>query len=65
MQDSAKELAAFVAKVRGSTGAAKVDLIGHSQGTLMPNYYVKFMRRREVRQALHLPGSAVARHRIC
>jgi triacylglycerol lipase len=43
MQDSAKQLAAFVARVRKSTGAAKVDLIGHSQGTLMPNYYVKFM----------------------
>ena len=43
MQDSAKQLAAFVARVRKSTGAAKVDLVGHSQGTLMPNYYVKFM----------------------
>ena len=43
MQDSAKQLAAFVSKVRTSTGAAKVDFVGHSQGTLMPNYYVKFM----------------------
>jgi triacylglycerol lipase len=43
IQDSAKQLAAFVARVRKSTGAAKVDLVGHSQGTLMPNYYVKFM----------------------
>jgi triacylglycerol lipase len=40
---SAKTLAAFVMKVRRSTGAAKVDLVGHSQGTLMPNYWVKFM----------------------
>jgi triacylglycerol lipase len=43
IQDSAKQLATFVAKVRKATGAAKVDLVGHSQGTLMPNYYVKFM----------------------
>jgi triacylglycerol lipase len=43
MQGSAEVLAAFVARVRTSTGAAKVDLVGHSQGTLMPNYYVKFM----------------------
>jgi triacylglycerol lipase len=43
MQDSARQLAAFVARVRRATGAAKVDLIGHSQGTLMPNYYVKFL----------------------
>ena len=43
IQDSARELATFVAKVRKASGAAKVDLIGHSQGTLMPNYYVKFM----------------------
>lgn len=40
---SAQELKDFVAKVLASTGAAKVDLIGHSQGTLMPNYYVRFL----------------------
>lgn len=44
MRVSAQQLAAFVAKVRRTTGAAKVDLIGHSQGTLMPNYYVRFLR---------------------
>ena len=43
MQDSAVELKAFVAKVLRATGARKVDLVGHSQGTLMPNYYVKFL----------------------
>ncbi len=43
MQDSAKQLAAFITRVRRATGAAKVDLVGHSQGTLMPNYYVKFL----------------------
>ncbi len=43
IQDSAAEFGAFVARVRRATGAAKVDLIGHSQGTLMPNYYAKFL----------------------
>lgn len=43
MQQSAEELKAFVAKVLKRTGASKVDLVGHSQGTLMPNYYVKFL----------------------
>ncbi|MGZ5418442.1 MAG: esterase/lipase family protein [Nocardioides sp.] len=43
MQDSAEELKKFVAKVRRATGAAKLDIVGHSQGTLMPNYYVKFL----------------------
>ncbi len=43
MEDSAHELAAFVDRVRAATGAQKVDLVGHSQGTLMPDYYVKFL----------------------
>ncbi len=43
MQSSARELQAFVARVLKATGARKVDLVGHSQGTLMPNYWVKFL----------------------
>ncbi|MFD5248467.1 esterase/lipase family protein [Amycolatopsis sp. NPDC058340] len=43
MEQSAKELSAFIDKVRGATGAAKVDILGHSEGTLMPSYYVKFL----------------------
>ncbi len=41
MEDSAAELSVFVDKVLASTGADEVDFVGHSQGTLMPNYYVK------------------------
>ncbi|MEV8019386.1 alpha/beta fold hydrolase [Streptomyces sp. NPDC086554] len=40
---SAEELKDFVEAVRGATGAAKVDLVGHSQGGMMARYYVKFL----------------------
>ncbi|ADG79607.1 Lipase class 2 OS=Tsukamurella paurometabola (strain ATCC 8368 / DSM / CCUG 35730 / CIP 100753/ JCM 10117 / KCTC 9821 / NBRC 16120 / NCIMB 702349 / NCTC 13040) OX=521096 GN=Tpau_3012 PE=4 SV=1 [Tsukamurella paurometabola] len=43
LADSAEQLKAVVERVLGSTGARKVDLIGHSQGTLMPSYYVKYL----------------------
>ncbi len=62
MQDSAAELKRFVAKVRRATGVDKVDIVGHSQGTLMPNYYVKFLGGAQLRQALRLAVAAVARH---
>lgn len=40
LRDSAKELAAEVAKVRALTGARQVDLVGHSLGGLMPHWYL-------------------------
>ncbi|MFI1184115.1 esterase/lipase family protein [Streptomyces sp. NPDC020799] len=40
---SARQLAAYVDKVRAATRAAKVDLVGHSQGGgLMPQWYLRF-----------------------
>jgi len=40
---SAGQLATFVDSVRARTGAAKVDILGHSQGGMMPRYYIKFL----------------------
>ena len=41
IEDSAHELDAFVDHVLAVTGAAEVDLVGHSEGTVMPQYYLK------------------------
>ncbi|AHH96356.1 lipase family alpha/beta hydrolase [Kutzneria albida] len=44
MQTSAsKDLAPFIDKVLAATGAAKVDLVGHSEGTVMPRYYLRYL----------------------
>ncbi|MDF3149280.1 MULTISPECIES: alpha/beta fold hydrolase [unclassified Streptomyces] len=40
---SAEQLSAYVDKVLTATGAAKADLVGHSQGGMMPRYYLKFL----------------------
>jgi triacylglycerol lipase len=40
---SAQELARFVNRLLARTGASRVSIVGHSEGGLMPRYYIKFL----------------------
>ena len=43
VEKSAEQLAAHVDKVLAATGATETDLVGHSQGGMMPRYYLRFL----------------------
>lgn len=43
MRTSAAELGGFVDAVLAATGAQRVDIVGHSEGTTVPAYYMKFL----------------------
>ena len=53
MEDSALTMRDFIAQVLAATGASQVDLVGHSQGGTLSEYYVKF-----------IPGGAAQIHTI-
>jgi triacylglycerol lipase len=40
---SAHELAAFVDRLLARTHAARVSIVGHSEGGMMPRYYIRFL----------------------
>jgi triacylglycerol lipase len=43
MEQSAAQLSAFVNRVLSTTGAHKVDIVGHSEGATMPDYYIEYL----------------------
>ncbi|KAG0241974.1 Alpha/Beta hydrolase protein [Mortierella sp. GBAus27b] len=43
MENSAQQLSDFVDKVLAATNTQQIDMFGHSQGSLMPRYYLKFL----------------------
>jgi len=55
IQRNGRELKRFVRKVRRATGARNVDLLGHSEGTVVSGYYLKFLRgNRHVKRLVSL-----------
>jgi triacylglycerol esterase/lipase EstA (alpha/beta hydrolase family) len=43
LRQSAQQLSGFVDKVLAATGATQVDMVGHSQGGMMPRWYIRFL----------------------
>ncbi len=58
--ESAKQLKSFTQRVRRATGAQKVSMVGHSQGGMMPRYYIKFLGGKKV--VKDLVGIAPSNH---
>ena len=54
MEQTAHQLAAFVQRVLSATHVTKVDLIGHSEGTVMPRYYMEFLGGARYVGAIHV-----------
>lgn len=58
MERSSPQLGEFVDRVLAATGAHKVDLVGHSEGTVVSQYYLKFLGgAAKVAKAVGLAGA--------
>lgn len=58
LEQSTPELAEFVDRVLAATGAQKVDLIGHSEGTIVSQYYLRYLGgAAKVAKAIGLAGA--------
>ncbi|KAH7059162.1 putative secreted lipase [Linnemannia elongata] len=43
MENSAQQLSDYVDRVLKATNTTQVDILGHSQGSIMPRYYLRFL----------------------
>ena len=43
VEQSAQEISAFIDRIRSLTGAARVSIVGHSQGGMSPRWIIKFL----------------------
>jgi triacylglycerol lipase len=57
INNSAGQLNAFITYVLGQTGASKVDLVGHSQGGMMPRRYMQLFGASKVDKLIGLAPS--------
>jgi triacylglycerol lipase len=60
MEQSAQQLSAFVDKVLAATHTRKVDIVGHSEGATMPDYYIEYLGG--AAKVLHYVGVSGVKH---